>query len=173
MAGFTHESTKNESVEWYTPPEIFESLDTVFDMDPCSPGEGLSFVPAKKHLTIINDGLTSPWEGRVFMNPPYGNETKRWMKRFTEHGNGIALVFARTDVAWFQDNADHFDGILFINGRVRFYKGSKDSRGGTPGAGSMLVACGEDNARILQESGLGVFVRVENGEVTFADWGAK
>ena len=164
MAGFTHESPRNESVEWYTPPEIFEALDTTFDLDPCSPGEGLSFVPAKTHLTIVDDGLTTDWGGRVFMNPPYGRETKHWIDKFVEHGNGIALVFARTDVAWFQDNAKHFDGILFISGRVRFYQGSKDIRGGTPGAGSMLVACGEENAKLLQNSGLGVFMRVEKGE---------
>lgn len=68
MSGFTHESTHNESIEWYTPPEIFDSLGLEFDLDPCSPGEGKSFVPAKNLYTAEDDGLTSPWSGTVFMN---------------------------------------------------------------------------------------------------------
>ena len=27
--GFTHESARNESVEWYTPPELFDALGVV------------------------------------------------------------------------------------------------------------------------------------------------
>lgn len=156
MAGFTHESVVNESIEWYTPPEIFEALDLTFDLDPCSPGEGKSFVPAKRHYTIVDDGLVSPWEGTVFMNPPYGNATQIWMKKFVEHGDGIALVFARTDVKWFQDNANEFDAVCFVSGRIRFYKGSIDQRGGTPGAGSMLIALGETSKNALINSNLGV-----------------
>jgi hypothetical protein len=29
------------SVEWYTPPEIFEALGLTFDLDPCAPPGGL------------------------------------------------------------------------------------------------------------------------------------
>ena len=37
-SGFTHESTYNESKEWYTPRRIFDALGLEFDLDPCSPG---------------------------------------------------------------------------------------------------------------------------------------
>lgn len=160
MSGFTHESTHNESIEWYTPPEIFTGLGIEFDLDPCSPGKDNSFVPAKKHYTVEDDGLASPWDGTVFMNPPYGNHTPVWIRKFAEHGDGIALVFARTDVKWFQDNVDKFDAICFVSGRIRFYKGSVDERGGTPGAGSMLIAIGEKSVEALKNSGLGVVMEV-------------
>lgn len=157
-SGFTHESTINESFEWYTPPVIFEAMGLVFDLDPCSPGAGKSFVPATKHYTIDDDGLASPWEGTVFCNPPYGPHTPVWMRKLAEHGDGIALVFARTDVRWFQDVAESASLICFVSGRIKFYKGDIVNQGGTPGAGSMLIAWGQKSADALRQSGLGVCV---------------
>lgn len=165
MSGFTHESTYNESIEWYTPPELFDALGVQFDLDPCSPGAGKSFVPAKRHLTVEDDGLASPWgpEEFVFMNPPYGSQTAAWMDKLSAHGNGIALVFARTDVRWFQSlfEGDHptLTGVLFIGGRLRFYKGNTSEQGGTPGAGSMLLAFGHEASRVLRGArDLGVYM---------------
>lgn len=158
--GFAHESTYNESVEWYTPPEIFEAMDFTFAMDPCSPGEGKSFVPARRHLTVEDDGLATPWEGTVWMNPPYGKHTTTWMQKLSEHNNGIALVFARTDVKWFNDYvAGKASLVCFVSGRIKFFQGDTDKRGGTPGAGSMLIAYGELAAFVLWQSGLGPCVR--------------
>ena len=164
-SGWTHESTNNESVEWYTPPEIFEALGVRFDLDPCSPGRGKSHVPARRHITIDQDGLISPWHGLAFVNPPYGKNTPAWMHKCAEHGNAIALVFSRTDVKWFQELAESTSAICFVSGRIRFYKGNTTSRGGTPGAGSMLIAWGEHAAKILQTSDLGVIVHVDKEEL--------
>lgn len=160
MSGFAHESTHNKSVEWYTPPEIFEALDLTFDLDPCSPGQGKSFVPARRHYTAADDGLSSPWTGRVFCNPPYGSQTGVWLERLAEHGDGIALVFARTDVLWFQKHAVRADLICFVSSRVKFFKGDTVTRGGTPGAGSMLLAYGPSNVAALRGAGLGACVTV-------------
>lgn len=156
VSGFAHESSAMESVEWYTPPEIFEGLGLQFDLDPCSPGAGKSFVPALRHYTVEDDGLASPWAGTVFMNPPYGKYTATWMEKFTAHGDGIALVFSRTDVKWFQEHAEQFDVVCFVAGRIRFYQGGIDKQGGTPGAGSMLIAIGDKSRRALLGSGLGL-----------------
>lgn len=153
--GFTHESTRNESFEWYTPPEVFAGLGLTFDLDPCSPGAGKSFVPALNHYTIEDDGLASPWFGTTFVNPPYGSETPKWMRKLAEHGDGIALVFSRTDVKWFQEVGVQADLICFVSGRIKFFKGNIEDRGGTPGAGSMLLAYGETAAKALLNSGLG------------------
>lgn len=158
--GWSHESPTNKSIEWYTPPEVFEALGVTFDLDPCSAGEGMDFVPAQKRYTAEDDGLSQPWEGMVFCNPPYGRETAAWMKRMAEHGNGIALVFARTDPAWFQDLAHTMSAVLLIRGRVRFYAGNREDRGSTPGAGSMLLAWGEGGRAALLRSGLGTVVEV-------------
>lgn len=153
--GFAHESPVNESFEWYTPPSIFEGIGLTFDLDPCSPGAGKSHVPALKHYTIVDDGLASPWEGTVFVNPPYGPETPKWMKKLAEHGDGIALVFARTDVKWFHEVGIKASLICFVSGRIKFFKGNTVDQPGTPGAGSMLIAYGDRAAAALRQSGLG------------------
>lgn len=160
--GFAHESSRStmpdgEENQWFTPKYIFDALGLEFDMDPCSPGEGYTHVPAKKHLTIVEDGLVTPWEGTVFVNPPYGKHTAVWMEKLANHNDGIALVFSRTDVKWFHDYADKTSAVCFISSRVKFHKGhiGEGSQVGTPGTGSMLLAFGDKAAQALRECGLG------------------
>ncbi len=74
--GFTHESTYNESKEWYTPKYIFDALGLEFDLDPASPGVDIvPWIPARYHLTCLDNGLITPWKGKVWLNPPYGMDT--------------------------------------------------------------------------------------------------
>ncbi len=163
--GFTHESARNESIEWYTPPEIFDSLNMVFDLDPCSSGKGKTFVPAKKYLTVEDDGLNQDWVGTAFVNPPYGPQTEKWMRKLAEHGDGMGLIFARTDVKWFHDVGIKADLVCFVKGRIKFYKGGidKSNIAGTPGAGSMILAYGEKSTKALLKSGLGACFKYIEG----------
>ena len=156
--GMVHESSKNETVEWYTPPSVFELLRfPTFDLDPCSPGKGKSWVPATYHYTKADDGLNKAWFGRVWLNPPYGQETPEWLRKLQQHGNGIALVFARTDTEWFHLIAAKADVIAFMVGRVRFMR-YDGTRGGSPGCGSMLLAWGKECSEILVSAGIGYTV---------------
>ena len=68
-AGFTHDNKDNASVDWYTPPWVFQRLGLDFDLDPCQPPDGIEWIPAKRRYSIHDDGLTSPWAGRVWLNP--------------------------------------------------------------------------------------------------------
>src|SRR4051812_22584031 len=97
MSGFVHELTMGETVEWYTPPWVFEAIGLRFDLDPASPPGGLPWVPAEHHYSDQDDGLAQPWYGRVWLNPPYGPGIGQWMSKLADHGNGIALVFNRSD----------------------------------------------------------------------------
>ena len=144
------------SDEWWTPPHIFDALGVEFDLDPCAPDGGVPWVPAKKHCTAPMDGLRSPWEGTVWMNPPYSH-VGRWMSRFTEHNNGIALAFARTDTAWFQSVAPVATGLCFIRGRLRFHSPAGVAAENAP-APSVLIGLG-DVGRIVGRCGLGYTVR--------------
>lgn len=99
----------------------------------------------------------------VFCNPPYGNQTGAWLKELATHGDGIALLFARTDVVWFQEHGVRADVICFVSSRVRFFRGDKVTRGGTPGSGSMLLAFGCESAASVRRSGLGACMTVEPG----------
>ena len=80
--------------EWLTPPYIVEALGE-FDLDPCSP-INRPWDTATRHYDEWDDGLNKPWWGRVWCNPPYGREAEMWLKKLAGHGNGIALIFART-----------------------------------------------------------------------------
>lgn len=147
--GFTHDSKNNLSVDWYTPPDFFVNLDLVFDLDPCQPEKKIPWIPAAKHYWASIDGLSLPWEGRVWLNPPYGKQTSTWLKKMHQHKNGVALVFARTDCAWYHDYASKADAILFMRGRMKFVDGLCKTGGSGAGCGSMLLAWGHDNVRAL------------------------
>lgn len=79
-----------ETDERYTPAWIFEALGEKFDLDPASPPLGVSQVPTAAVWTKDDDGLTKPWEGFVWCNPPFSLATP-WADRFMAHGSGIWL----------------------------------------------------------------------------------
>lgn len=146
------EKAKYSTVEWLTPPAIVKKLGE-FDLDPCSPVNP-PFVHAKINYTIENNGLEKEWFGRVFMNPPYGKNLHLWLEKLKNHGNGIAVIFARTETKCFFENVwDSADALLFVKGRIRFYNVSGE-QGGTPGSPSVFVAYGKENAIALKNSGI-------------------
>lgn len=147
------------TVDWWTPPEIFEKLNIEFDIDVASPIGGVDYIPAKKYFTEEDNGLIQKWEGTVWMNPPYGKFTAQWMEKFIQHKNGIALVFARTDTLWFHNFCTQADALLFSKGRLSFYKSGEKSKNGAA-SGSLFVACGEKSVNALEQSGLGWFIRL-------------
>jgi hypothetical protein len=156
MGGALHDPTVR-SVEWWTPPHIFEALGLQFDLDPCAPIGGVPWIPATRSYSILDDGLSQPWRDRVFLNPPYGRETAKWVGRLAEHGNGVALVFTRTDAKWAQAAMRQADAVCFLAGRLSFHDGSGRIRKGHNAAnGSMLLAYGEECADAVLDCGLGV-----------------
>ncbi len=146
------EKSKSTTVEWLTPPELVKKLGE-FDLDPCSPVNP-PFVHAPVNYTIESNGLTREWFGRIYMNPPYGKDMHKWLDKLQKHGNGIALIFARTETKCFFENVwDKADALLFVKGRIRFYHVSGE-QGGTPGAPSVFIAYGKNNAIALKNSGI-------------------
>ena len=79
-----------ETDERYTPKWIFDALGETFDLDPASPPPGIGAVPARAVWTNDDDGLTKPWHGFVWCNPPFSNGTP-WADRFMAHGCGLWL----------------------------------------------------------------------------------
>lgn len=110
---------KRTTDEWLTPPEILRPLGT-FDLDPCSPIIR-PWPTANNHYTIKENGLDLPWKGRVWLNPPFV-ESKLWLEKMVEHGNGIVLLAARTETKMFFDYVwKYASGILFLKGRPHFF----------------------------------------------------
>lgn len=156
-----HETCIGASDDWYTPPEIFDALGLTFDLDPCSPGPG-HWVPARRVYTKDDDGLSKPWDGLVFMNPPFGGRNGHvpWLVKFLDHGNGIAIVRACTSSGWFHDHlAGRAESMLFPRGKTKFIR-PDGSVGKSPGHGVVLVGMGEVANQALEHSALGFFMEL-------------
>ena len=139
--------------EWLTPPEIVRALGR-FDLDPCSP-VARPWDTAARHYTSEDDGLAQPWSGRVWMNPPYGVHTEQWLAKLAAHGNGIALVFARTETRMFFEHVwPKASAMLFLRGRPHFYRPCGERAKGNSGGPVVLIAYGAENKRVLAECGL-------------------
>lgn len=152
MRSFNLNTTNSD--EWLTPPEIIRALGP-FDLDPAAPIVR-PWDMATRHHTKLDDGMAQPWEGRVWLNPPYGRETFHWLARLAEHGSGIALIFARTETAGFHEQIwEKAHAVFFFRGRLRFHHVTGE-RGGTANAPSCLVAYSKPDAdRILQAQATG------------------
>ena len=152
MPSLGNEATVSGTDVWLTPPAILKALGE-FDLDPCSSLDR-PWDTAKHHYTIEDDGLAQDWFGRVWCNPPYGPGMAPFLKRMVEHGNGIVLIFARTETRAFFDYVwSKADAILFIKGRLKFH--TPDGRtGGTAGSPSVLIAYGEENVKVLETCGI-------------------
>lgn len=148
-----HHSAVMGKDEWLTPPEIIRALGR-FDLDPCSP-VNRPWATADRHYTVVENGLTKPWYGRVWCNPPYGRETAAWLRRLADHGDGIALIFARTETAMFVTHAwGRASAMLFISGRLHFHHVDGSRATANSGAPSVLIAYGQKNVKALAESGI-------------------
>lgn len=94
------------------------------------------------------------------MNPPYGAEAYPFLDKLADHGNGVALIFARTETKAFVRYVwGRADAVLFIAGRLVFWDADKVPAKANAGAPSCLVAYGQQNVSALRRSGLGTVVR--------------
>ncbi len=149
-----HQSAAMKHDEWLTPPDILRPLGE-FDLDPCAPIMR-PWDTAARHYNVNDDGLAQPWTGRVWCNPPFGREAIKWLARLAEHGNGIALIAARTETAMFYACVwGVADAVLFLRGRPHFHHPSGERAAFNSGAPICLVAYGASNADVLRASGLG------------------
>jgi len=150
---FSHERVSDGKDEWLTPPELIKALG-VFDLDPCSPIVR-PWDTALEHYTIEDDGLMLPWEGRVWLNPPYGRMTTKWMEKMARHNDGIALIFARTETATFTKYVwPVADSVLFLDYRLTFCHVTGKQADNSGGAPSCLIAYGSQNTQALIDSKL-------------------
>lgn len=163
-----HQSHVMGKDEWLTPPYILKALGA-FDLDPCAP-VNRPWEMAKTHYTAMDNGLTKPWHGRVWCNPPYGAEAARWMERLADHGDGIALIFARTETAaWVEHVWAKATAVLFIAGRLHFHHVDGTRAPANGGAPSALIAYGDSNAECLRTCSIGgAFVRLDKSTLKVA-----
>jgi phage N-6-adenine-methyltransferase len=115
-----HFSSKTDL--WATPQYFFDQLNAKynFEIDVCA---SIDNAKCQKYFTIENDGLSQKWHGVCWMNPPYGREIIKWMKKAYESSlqgaTVVCLVPARTDTKWWHEYAMK-GKIEFIRGRLKF-----------------------------------------------------
>lgn len=135
----SHHSARAGTTTWLTPPHVHQSLGE-FDLDPCAAPD---WPTAKRHIILPEDGLTADWNGRVWLNPPYGMEAWTWLDKLAAHGTGTALVFARTETAGFVEQVwNKATAVKFLHGRLHFHYPDGTRAKANSGAPSVLVAYG-------------------------------
>jgi hypothetical protein len=155
-----HTRRSNTTDDWITPKYLIDRLGP-FDLDPCA-SLTQPWPCAARQYTVNDNGLVNPWRGLVFVNPPYGRRLYEWLDATARHGNGIALIFARTDTAaFFRGGWEHATSLLFIRGRLTFFRpdGSKPPNGHNSGGPSVLIAYGKTaHERLIKNADLGQLV---------------
>ena len=113
---------------WETPQEFFDELDAEFhfDVDVCALPENAK---CGKYYSPNDDGLTQPWKGMCWCNPPYGRQIGSWIAKAAqsaeEGATVVMLLPARTDTRWFHQYIYGKAEIRFVSGRLKF-GGSKN-----------------------------------------------
>jgi len=146
-----HVSANSGENEWYTPSAFIDAAKSVMggiDLDPASSLIANERVGASSIYTKEDNGLEQPWEGRVWMNPPYAQPL---IAQFAERLCGayrrgvtdaVVLVNNASDTRWWQGFAAHCDAICCIKGRVKFL--DPDGNEGAPLQGQTVFYFGPD-----------------------------
>lgn len=128
------------NMENYTPMGEIEMVRDVLgeiDLDPASCKLAQKIIQATKYFTAKDNGLSKPWRGRVFLNPPYcmpliRDFTDKLIEELPHIDAAILLTNDQTDTAWWQKCARESDSICMPSGRISFYnvKGSTSPTNG-------------------------------------------
>lgn len=117
---------------WETPQAFFAALDAEFhfDTDVCAVKENAK---CRNFFSPEQDGLSVPWSGMCWCNPPYGREIGKWVKKAHDTAQAgtadvVMLLPARTDTRWFHEYIYGNAEIRFVKGRLKF----GDSKAGAP-----------------------------------------
>ncbi|KKN79612.1 hypothetical protein LCGC14_0338160 [marine sediment metagenome] len=116
-------------LDWSTPQGVFDELDKEFNFnwDVCADEKN-----AKCFYYFPGDrGLDCNWSGTCFMNPPFGREISKWIKKAHDEAKAgratiVCLIPSRTDTSWWHSYVMKADEIRFIKGRLKF-NGHKNS----------------------------------------------
>jgi ParB family chromosome partitioning protein len=126
------------SDEWYTPASVVEPARAVLgsiDLDPASCATAQWVVKASHYYTKADNGLTQPWYGNVFLNPPYSmplivDFVDKVLAEYTAGNITAAIILTNnaTDTTWAQKLLAY--PVCFHRGRVRFWQPGKPGNSG-------------------------------------------
>lgn len=142
-------------IEWYTPQVYIDAARRVMggiDLDPASSEFAQEKVQADRYYTMDDDGLALPWEGRIWLNPPYKAALiKAFVDKLLESpiDQAILLTNNATDTGWWHEAAGAATAICFHRGRIQFYRDGDDSK--SPTHGQTIFYFGTERDRFIEE----------------------
>lgn len=122
-----------------------------FSLDVAASGQNAK---CERYYTIEDDGLTQPWDGRVWCNPPYSDCSawvqKAWAEWKSARPTLIVMLLPanRVEQGWWQDHVEPFRDrpssplrVEFLRGRMRFDRPgwTKPAKGDRPPFGCCLL----------------------------------
>lgn len=156
-----HVTFNSGNNEWYTPEKYIEMARAVLgeiELDPASSETANKTVKADCFYTEQDDGLSRPWYGKVWMNPPYGTDLiGKFTEKFADEymagsiTEGIVLVNNATETAWFSYLVEAAAAVVFPHGRIRYYSPTKESN--APLQGQAFIYFGLNPEKFLDVFG--------------------
>lgn len=147
--------------EWYTPDDYLDAARRVLgtiDLDPASSVIAQERVKAKKYYSAQQDGLSQPWSGRVFLNPPYsadlvGQFTTKLCTSYQSGDVSEAILWVNNaiETGWFQEASAAAAAVCFPTGRIKFL--DEQGKPGAPLQGQAALYYGDDVDRFARAFG--------------------
>lgn len=120
----------SKSNEWRTPLDYIDAVNLVIgpiDLDPASSAEANDFINASFFYTEQSNGLVQPWFGRVFLNPPYGDWTGKFVNKLVDEFSeikrveeAILLINSNTSTKYWQRAYKSANAICYPSKRIAF-----------------------------------------------------
>jgi len=172
-------ATRGTSDDAYTPDWVLaiakRALGGIIDLDPCA--DPKRRVPARRHFTLVDDGLSEPWYGTVWLNPPY-SDTTAWLRQLHVYltAGKVTQAIALLPVSVLGNKGavpiinDACTAYTVLEGRLTFLDQEYKPHKGALAMSSVLLYFGAEPDRFLSltmEYGVGALVAKRKPSVNY------
>jgi len=146
----TADRFSSASIHWGTPDHIFEKLERRFKLNLDACAENAEVAKCDRFISPEQDSLSSDqsWEGRVWLNPPYGRGIAKWLEKAQdelENGEAeivVALLPNSTGTKWFHSFVvPQLSELILLHKRVQFVDIKGTAQGVPAGANFDSIVC--------------------------------